>query len=90
VRCRSWALSRKVRTVSSRPESADIRGHTSDTEPWIVGHSLLIAHATAAKLYLSDFKPKQKGIIGITLNGDWTEPYDDSPESKQLARAELT
>lgn len=58
------------------------RGHKSDTEPWIVGHSLIIAHASAAKLYLKEFKPKQNGIIGITLNGDWTEPYDDSPESE--------
>lgn len=58
------------------------RGHQSDTEPWIVGHSLLIAHATVAKLYMKEYKPTQKGIIGITLNGDWTEPYDDSPESE--------
>ena len=59
-----------------------IRGSKSNTEPWIVGHSLLIAHASAAKLYINEYKPKQKGMIGITLNGDWTEPYDVSPESE--------
>lgn len=59
-----------------------VRGHTSNTEPWIVGNSLLVAHAHAAKLYINEFKPSQGGSIGITLNGDWAEPFDDKPESK--------
>ncbi|KAG6845055.1 Beta-glucosidase 1B [Tephrocybe sp. NHM501043] len=53
----------------------------SSTEPWIVGHNLIIAHANAVKLYRESFKPTQGGQIGITLNGDWQMPYDDSPES---------
>lgn len=54
-------------------------GHTSDRsksaqgdssrEPWIVGHSLLMAHANAVKVYREEFKPTDKGQIGITLNG---------------------
>ncbi|CCO32869.1 beta-glucosidase [Rhizoctonia solani AG-1 IB] len=52
------------------------------TEPWIVGHSLLIAHAKAVKLYRGEFKSSQKGQIGVTLNCDWAEPYDESPEGK--------
>jgi beta-glucosidase len=54
-------------------------GHTSDrkksevgdssTECWIVGHSLLLAHGTAVKIYREEFKPKNGGEIGITLNG---------------------
>ncbi|CAE6416073.1 unnamed protein product [Rhizoctonia solani] len=52
------------------------------TEPWIVGHSLLVAHAKAVKLYRGEFKSSQKGQIGITLNCDWAEPYDESPEGK--------
>lgn len=57
-------------------------GHVSNTEPWIVAHSLLVAHAHAAKVYHTEFAPTQKGVIGITLNGDWPEPFDDKPESE--------
>ncbi|CAE6441331.1 unnamed protein product [Rhizoctonia solani] len=59
------------------------------TEPWIVGHSLLISHAKAVKVYREEFKPSQKGQIGITLNCDWAEPYDDSPEAKDAASRRL-
>lgn len=41
----------------------------SSREPWIVGHSLLVAHAAAVKVYRDEFKEKDGGIIGITLNG---------------------
>jgi beta-glucosidase len=54
-------------------------GHTSDRtrspvgdstrEPWIVGHHILVAHARAVKAYREEFKAKDKGEIGITLNG---------------------
>jgi beta-glucosidase/6-phospho-beta-glucosidase/beta-galactosidase len=47
-----------------------------------VGHSLILAHAHAVKIYREQFKPTQKGHIGITLNGDWAIPYDDNQESK--------
>jgi len=61
----------------------------SRTEPWIVGHSLIIAHARAVKLYREEFKPTQKGKIGITLNGDWAVPYDNSPENIAAAQHAL-
>ncbi|KAF2454598.1 beta-glucosidase [Lineolata rhizophorae] len=61
-------------------------GHTSDRtkspvgdssrEPWIVGHTLLLCHGTAVKIYREEFKAKDGGQIGITLNGDWAEPWD--------------
>ena len=38
-------------------------------EPWIVGHSILLAHAMAVKTYRDDFNGKNDGRIGITLNG---------------------
>lgn len=52
----------------------------SSTEPWIVAHHILLAHAHAVKLYREGFQPPQQGQIGITLNGDWCEPY--SPADK--------
>lgn len=51
--------------------------------PFSVGHNLIISHASAVKLYRDEFKAKQGGQIGITLNGDWQMPYDDNPESMQ-------
>ena len=50
-----------------------------------VGHNLIIAHASAVKVYREEFKPTQVGQIGITLNGDWQMPYDDDPESMEFA-----
>ncbi|PPQ79038.1 hypothetical protein CVT25_002347 [Psilocybe cyanescens] len=61
----------------------------SSTEPWIVGHSIILAHAHAVQLYRTQFKPTQKGEIGITLNGDWAMPYDDNPENVDAAQHAL-
>jgi len=61
----------------------------SATEPWIVGHNIILAHAHAVKLYREEFKPSQKGQIGITLNGDWAMPYDDNPENVDAAQHAL-
>ncbi|EKD20501.1 uncharacterized protein L3040_004211 [Drepanopeziza brunnea f. sp. 'multigermtubi'] len=61
-------------------------GHTSDRtksavgdssrECWQVGHNILIAHGAAVKIYREEFKPKNGGEIGITLNGDGVYPWD--------------
>ncbi|KAF5328439.1 hypothetical protein D9619_013252 [Psilocybe cf. subviscida] len=69
----------------------------SATEPWIaalpvarlVGHSIILAHAHAVKIYREQFKPTQKGLIGITLNGDWAIPWDNSPENIDAAQHAL-
>ncbi|KAF8816111.1 glycoside hydrolase family 1 protein [Phlegmacium glaucopus] len=71
---------------SDRERSAE---GDSATEPWIVGHSVILAHAHAVKLYREHFKPTQKGQIGITLNGDWAMPYDDRPENIEAAQHAL-
>ncbi|KAF8179838.1 beta-glucosidase [Pholiota molesta] len=61
----------------------------SSTEPWIVGHSIIYAHANAVKLYREEYKPTQKGQIGITLNGDWAIPYDDNQANIDAAQHAL-
>lgn len=48
----------------------------SSTEAYTAGHNVILAHATAVDLYRSQYKSKQNGMIGITLNQDWGEPYD--------------
>lgn len=60
--------------TSDRSKSAE---GDSSREPWIVGHSILIAHGRAVKAYRDDFKAKDGGQIGITLNGKrstWPTP----------------
>ncbi|PGH28162.1 hypothetical protein AJ80_00052 [Polytolypa hystricis UAMH7299] len=59
--------------TSDRTKSAE---GDSSREPWIVGHSLLVAHGAAVKVYRDEFKPQNGGEIGITLNGDWAMPWD--------------
>ncbi|KAH9851024.1 beta-glucosidase 1B [Lenzites betulinus] len=61
----------------------------SSTEPWTVGHHVILSHAYATKLYREEFKAAQGGSIGITLNGDWALPYDDSPENVAAAQHAL-
>lgn len=61
----------------------------SSTEPWIVAHNLILSHASAVKVYRDEFKPTQQGQIGITLNGDWEVPYDNSPENIAAAQQAL-
>ncbi|CRK15209.1 hypothetical protein BN1723_010584 [Verticillium longisporum] len=48
----------------------------SSTEPFIVAHTELVAHAHAADVYKREFQPTQKGTVMITLHGNWSEPWD--------------
>jgi beta-glucosidase len=64
-------------------------GHTSNSEPYIAAHNLLLAHAKAVSLYRSKFKQQQGGVIGITNNCDWREPLTDKPEDIAAAQRAL-
>ncbi|KAJ3408919.1 hypothetical protein HDV05_004676 [Chytridiales sp. JEL 0842] len=68
--------------TSDRSRSAV--GDTS-REPWQAGHSILIAHGRAVKLYRDEFQKKQGGKISITLNCDWGEPYTEDSKDKEAA-----
>uniref|UniRef100_A0A2N9F884 Beta-glucosidase n=1 Tax=Fagus sylvatica TaxID=28930 RepID=A0A2N9F884_FAGSY len=60
----------------------------SATEPYIVAHHLLLAHASAVKLYRDKYKPYQKGEIGITIVTHWFMPkYQTSASIKAASRA---
>lgn len=73
--------------TSDRSKSAE---GDSSRECWTVGHNFLIAHGSAAKLYQEEFNPKDKGEIGITLNGDATYPWDASdPDDIEAAERKL-
>ncbi|KAJ4210746.1 hypothetical protein NW759_013050 [Fusarium solani] len=55
-------------------------GHTSVTEPYIVGHTQLVSHGHVCALYKNKFKPVQGGMIAITLDGNWYEPWDGNDD----------
>jgi len=62
----------------------------SSTEPWIVGHHLMLAHAHVVKLYREEYKGKQGGQIGITLSFNWVMPYDDDPANIKATERALS
>ena len=53
-------------------------GGDSATEPYIVSHNLLLAHAAAARLYKRKYQSIQQGQIGIAHAASWGLPYSDS------------
>ncbi|CAN8265210.1 unnamed protein product [Cochlearia groenlandica] len=57
-------------------------GGDSATEPYIVAHNQLLAHATVVKLYRTTYK-FQGGKIGPVMITRWFLPYDDTESSKQ-------
>ena len=61
-------------------------GRVSRSEPYLVGHHLLRAHAKAVRVYREYFQPRQGGRIGITNNCDWREPLSDSDLDKAAAQ----
>lgn len=62
-------------------------GHTSTTEPYIVGHTQLVSHGHVYALYKRDFEETQHGVVMITLDGNWYEPWDVS-DPEDVAAAE--
>ncbi|KAI2732620.1 CAZyme family GH1 [Penicillium roqueforti] len=57
----------------------------SSTEPFTVAHTELISHGHVVRLYREEFQPQQKGSIGITLHGNWSEAWDEEDPRDQEA-----
>ncbi|KAL6275270.1 hypothetical protein ACE6H2_018871 [Prunus campanulata] len=60
-------------------------GGDSGTEPYLVTHNLLLAHAAAVKLYREKYQVCQNGVIGITVVSHWFEPASESQQDKDAA-----
>ncbi|XP_023634159.1 beta-glucosidase 10 [Capsella rubella] len=54
----------------------------SSTEPYIVGHNILLAHASASKLYRLKYKSKQRGSIGLSIYTFGLSPYTNSKDDE--------
>ncbi|KAJ0096247.1 hypothetical protein Patl1_17273 [Pistacia atlantica] len=61
----------------------------SATEPYTVGHNLLLAHAAAVQLYKQKYQATQKGQIGITLTTVMMLPYSNSTSDVAAAKRAL-
>ncbi|KAL7137059.1 hypothetical protein ABFS83_10G068600 [Erythranthe nasuta] len=62
-------------------------GSNPGTEPYLVAHHLILAHAAAVEIYRRDYQA-QKGIIGVTNVSKWFIPLKDTKEDiKAAARA---
>nr|CAB3468790.1 unnamed protein product [Digitaria exilis] len=57
----------------------------SSTEPYVVAHNILLAHAGAFHTYKQHFKNEQGGVIGIALDSKWYEPLSDVDEDTEAA-----
>ncbi|XP_039198279.1 lactase-phlorizin hydrolase [Crotalus tigris] len=42
--------------------------------PYIVGHNLIKAHAEVWHLYNGTYRPRQKGLISLSISIEWAEP----------------
>ncbi|KAI4340552.1 hypothetical protein MLD38_025377 [Melastoma candidum] len=64
-------------------------GGDSSTEPYLVAHNQLLAHAAAARLYKRKYQALQRGKIGITLVCHWMVPYSDAKHNINAASRAL-
>ncbi|XP_063949487.1 beta-glucosidase 22-like isoform X2 [Daucus carota subsp. sativus] len=64
----------------SSPFGTNCVGGNSSTEPYIVAHNILLAHAATARLYFKKYKAEQHGLIGLDVYAYWYVPYTNAPE----------
>ncbi|KAL3642812.1 hypothetical protein CASFOL_013627 [Castilleja foliolosa] len=57
-----------------------IHGGDASTEPYLVAHHLILAHAMAVDIYRRKYQAVQGGQIGIVTAINWYMPYSDKPE----------
>ncbi|KAG4440631.1 hypothetical protein IFR05_003890 [Cadophora sp. M221] len=60
-------------------------GFDTKTEPWRVGHTIILSHTSVAQIYANEFRPIQGGTTAIVLNGHMYEPFDVDSVADQAA-----
>ncbi|GFP95768.1 beta-glucosidase 42 [Phtheirospermum japonicum] len=61
------------------------RREHSSTEPYLVAHHQLLAHAEAVSIYNKKYKDKQGGRIGLVVDCLWSEALSDRVEDINAA-----
>ena len=61
------------------------RSDNPSTEPYIVAHNLILAHAKAAGIYHRDFAETQKGKIGVSHCADFRYPLTETQADEDAA-----
>ncbi|KAI7740831.1 hypothetical protein M8C21_020151 [Ambrosia artemisiifolia] len=64
----------------SYPFGSNCTKGDSTSEPYIVAHHLLLAHASTVNLYRKKYKATQHGFVGINIFAYWYEPYSNTIE----------
>ncbi|MED6201037.1 hypothetical protein PIB30_091115, partial [Stylosanthes scabra] len=78
-------------------QNLNCTGGDSGTEPYLVGHHLLLAHAAVVQLYRTKYQVPlllkrqnetrtQKGLIGIILISHWFVPLSDTKLDQEAAQ----
>ncbi|XP_009624454.2 beta-glucosidase 18 [Nicotiana tomentosiformis] len=52
----------------------------SEREPFIAAHNMILSHAAAVSIYRTRYQKRQGGMVGISLDIQWYEPYSNSSE----------
>ncbi|XP_061361384.1 cyanogenic beta-glucosidase-like [Gastrolobium bilobum] len=64
-------------------------GGDSATEPYLVTHHQLLAHAVAVRVYKTKYQASQKGLIGITLVANWFLPLSDTKSDQKAVERSM-
>uniref|UniRef100_A0A0D3B2T2 thioglucosidase n=1 Tax=Brassica oleracea var. oleracea TaxID=109376 RepID=A0A0D3B2T2_BRAOL len=66
--------------------SGNCMSGNSSTEPYIVGHNLLLAHASASRLYRQKYKNMQGGSVALSLYAIGFSPATSSKDDEMAAQ----
>uniref|UniRef100_A0A7N2KL41 Beta-glucosidase 12-like n=1 Tax=Quercus lobata TaxID=97700 RepID=A0A7N2KL41_QUELO len=70
-------------------QNLNCTGGNSGTEPYLVTHNQLLAHAAAVEVYRKKYQAAQKGAIGITLPSHWIKPLYHTKRDRGAALRSL-
>ncbi|OIW10259.1 hypothetical protein TanjilG_28010 [Lupinus angustifolius] len=62
------------------------RKGNSATEPYLVGHNVLLSHAAVADIYRKKYKKIQGGSLGIAFDVMWYEPATNTQNDNDAAQ----
>ncbi|KAK9726309.1 hypothetical protein RND81_05G205100 [Saponaria officinalis] len=77
-----------LNTLWKEPSKSNVTLENDD--PYLPGHHVLLAHASAVKLYKNYYQAKQHGSIGISLYTYYFVPFSNSAEDQLATQRSYT